>query len=209
MPWGIAATAVVGLYSANQQKKGADKAAGAAAAGSAAEIAERKRQYDLTRADQAPWLQAGTGALSQMQALNSGDFSSFKASPDYAFNFQQGQQALDRGAAARGAMYSGGHTADTIAYGAGLASREYGNYYGRLQSMANQGVTTGANLGSLGASMANQNANSINNATSARMSSYGTRADANSQFAAGIGNAFSQYMGGRNGSGSGWMGGGW
>lgn len=204
--WAAAvATVAVGAYSANQQKKGAQGMANAAQQGSAAEIAERARQYDLTRSDQAPWLQAGTSALAQMQALNSGDFSSFQASPDYEWTFNQGLQALDRSAV--GNLRGGGTDADRMAYGQGMASQQYGNYYNRLAGLAGIGQNTASGLGSLGMSMANQNANSIGNATLARQSAYGANADANSQLAAGLGGAFNNWYQGNlanNPGGTGW-----
>src|SRR5688572_29587105 len=114
-------------YSANQAKKGAQGAANSTAAA----------QGEARAANQAnmqPWLNAGTGALAQMQQLNSGNFSSFKESPDYQFTLEQGLQGLDRSAAARGGLYSGGQQADVLNYATGLASQQYGNFYNRLRS---------------------------------------------------------------------------
>lgn len=201
------ATVAVGAYSANQQKKSAQGAANAAAQGTAAEIAERQRQFDLTRQDQAPWLQAGTSALGRLSALSSGDMSGFYTSPDYRFNVEQQMQGLDRSAAARGAMFSGGADADRMKMMSGLASQQFGDYWNRQAGLANVGQTVASGLGSLGMGMANQNAYSIGNATLARQSAYGARADANAQLAATTANAFGNWYGAnsaRNGGGTGW-----
>jgi hypothetical protein len=207
MPWGIAAAAVVGAYSANQQSKAAKGAANAQTRAADAATEEQRRQFDLTRQDQQPWMQAGQNALTQMQALNSGDFSSFKESPDYQFAFNQGLQGLDRSAAARGSLLSGGHSADVLQLAGGIASQNYGNFYNRLAGLSGTGQTTATNLGSLGANMAGNIGNNYLNAGNARASAYGQIADTNSQFAAGLGGQFNnwyQKQSANNGGGTGW-----
>lgn len=174
-------------YSANQQKKGAQGAANATQRANDASIAEQQRQYDLTREDQQPWMQAGQSALGQMQALNAGDFSSFKESPDYQFAFNQGLQGLDRSAAAGGMLTSGGADADRIAYGQGMASQQYGNYYNRLAGLAGAGQQTASGLGQLGANTGNNISNALANTGQARASSYQQNANTNSQLAGLVG----------------------
>jgi len=209
MSWiavGAAAVTVVGgAISANQANKGAQGAANAQERMSQAAIDEQRRQFDLSRGDMAPWMQAGSGALSQMQALNSGDFSSFHASPDYTFSFGEGQRALDSGAAARGGLFGGAHSRDAIKYGQGMAEQQYGNYYARLQSMAGQGQTTASGLGTLGANMANNIGNQYNNMGTARASAYNQQGQNNAQLWAGVAgagnNLFQNYMAQRNSGG--------
>jgi hypothetical protein len=207
MPWGIAAAAVVGAYSANQQSKAAKGAAGAQSRAADAATAEQQRQFDLTRQDQQPWMQAGQSALTQMQALNSGDFSSFKESPDYQFAFDQGLQGLDRSAAARGSLYSGGHSADLMKFGQGLASQNYNQFYNRLAGLSGTGQTTASGLGSLGQQYANNVGQiGMNNANN-MASSYQQGANANSQLAGALGGAFNNWYSrnsANNGGGTGW-----
>lgn len=207
MPWGIAAAAVVGAYSANQQSKAAKKAAGAQSRAADAATEEQRRQFDLTRQDQQPWLQAGQSALTQMQALNSGDFSSFKESPDYQFAFDQGLQGLDRSAAARGSLYSGGHSADLMKFGQGLASQNYNQFYNRLAGLSGTGQTTASGLGTLGQQYANNVGQiGMNNANN-MASSYQQGANANSQLAGALGGAFNNWYSrnsANNGGGTGW-----
>ncbi len=204
MPWGAVAAAVVGGVMSNQAAK---KGANATNQANQQAIDEQRRQFDLTRSDQAPWMQAGTGALSQMQALNSGDFSSFTQSPDYAFARDQGLQGLERGAAARGGMYSGGADADRMKFASGLASQNYNQYYNRLQSMAGQGQTTASGLGQLGMGMATNVGNGLLNMGQARASSYQQQGDNWGQLAGVAGNAFGNwYQNNRtqNPGGTGW-----
>ena len=63
-------TAVLGgsLISAYASGDAADTAAQASGQASAASIAEQRRQYDLSRADYAPYLAAGTGAVNRLGA---------------------------------------------------------------------------------------------------------------------------------------------
>lgn len=187
------AAAIVGVaasaYAANQQKKAASGAANAVQRGADAATAEQARQYDQSRQDQMPWMQAGQSALGQLSALAGGDFSGFYNSPDYQFNRDQGLQALDRSAAARGGMYSGGADADRMSFASGLASQEYGNHWNRLAGLANVGQATANNLGNLGANYATNVGNNIMTGANARASAYGQKAYANNMLAGSIANA--------------------
>lgn len=208
MSW-VAAAVTVGtaLYSANQQKQAAKGAANAQSRAVDAATAEQKRQFDLTRQDRQRWLEAGQGAVTQMQALNSGDFSSFKESPDYQFAFDQGLQGLDRSAAARGSLYSGGHSADLMKFGQGLASQNYNQFYNRLAGLSGTGQTTASGLGTLGQQYANNVGQiGMNNANN-MASSYQQGANANSQLAGALGGAFNNWYSrnsANNGGGTGW-----
>lgn len=215
MTWGMvgaaAITVVGGAIASNKANKGAQGAANAQLTAQQLAIDEQRRQFDLTRGDQMPWMRAGAGALSQMQALNAGNFDSFTQSPDYAFARDQGLQALERGAAARGGMYSGGADADRMRFASGLASQNYNSFYNRLQSMAGQGQTTAGGLGQLGMGMAGNIGNAYGNMGNARASSYLNQANNSAGLIGGTTNAlsglFSQYMAGRQqpsyGSGTG------
>lgn len=52
--------------------------------------------------------------------------------PGYQFAIDQGQQSLDRSAASRGLLLSGGQIKDSQAYGQGMASQLYGTYLNQL-----------------------------------------------------------------------------
>jgi len=53
--------------------------------------------------------------------------SSVTGTPGYQFALQQGTQAIDRSAAAKGMLNSGNVLQELQKYGSGLASQEYGN----------------------------------------------------------------------------------
>ena len=54
--------------------------------------------------------------------------------PGYAFRQQQGEQGLQRLAAARGGLGSGGAMKDAMTFNQGLASQEFGNAFNRFQT---------------------------------------------------------------------------
>lgn len=190
MPWGVAAAAIAAggaIYGANKQAGAAKDAANASNAATQASIDEQRREFDINQANQAPWLNAGKDALSQMQALNGGDFSSFTQSPDYQFALDQGQGALDRDAAARGTLFSGGHSTDVMKFAQGLASQNYNNYYNRLAGLAGVGQTAANQLGTYGQNYANSVGNLLMGNAQNQMGSIYNRANAYSNLAGQIG----------------------
>lgn len=193
------------LYSANRQAAAGRNAAGAAERGNNAAISEQRRQYDLTRGDNMPWLDAGKNALGLQNAFLAGDMSGFQNSADYKWAVDQGFKGLDRGAAAGGGLYSGGTDADRIALGQGLATQYADQYYNRLAGMSGTGQTVASNLGSLGANSANQIGGYMQNSGNARASAYtnsgNSWANGVNQLA-GIGAWYAGQRGGKSGSAS-------
>ena len=231
----IAGSAVVGGVAASKAAKAQKKAAGKAADVSQA-------QYEQTREDQMPFLEAGYGATNRLNELlglgpkydtsfenfdaakylaanpaaqgfrlpngrvlpgqptsdqlayqdflskgatqnkflrnqapsadygkYARDFSmkDFTTDPGYAFRMSEGLKSLDRQAAARGGLISGGALKAAQRYGQDLGSQEYQNAFNRyqvnranqlnpLQTMAGQGQTTATQLGQAGQNYAGQ-----------------------------------------------------
>lgn len=202
-----AATIAVGAYSANRQNSAARNASRAQQQATDATIAEQRRQFDLARQDQQPFMQAGYDALTRQQNFLNGDYSQALASPDYAARLSRGIDALDRGAAARGSLFSGGADADRMRFGADLASEGLDTYWNRLAGRAGQGQVATSGLASLGANMAGNIGNALQNGANARASSYYNQANTNSQLAAGLGGMFNNWYqnnSANNGGGSGW-----
>lgn len=154
MTWGAVAVAgatVAGsIYSSNKQKGAAKSAANAQQNAANQAIQQTEQNYQRTATNLNPYITSGQNALGTMNALNSGDYSSFTASPDYQFSLAQGLQGLDRSAASRGSLYSGGQSADILGYAQGLASQNYNNYYNKLSGLAGMGASAASNLGSIG-----------------------------------------------------------
>jgi hypothetical protein len=138
----IVGSAVVGASTAKSAAK-----TQAAAAGQAADI--QQQQYEQTRADQAPYREAGYKALAELQRTAGnvpGAFkfgaSDYQADPGYAFRLAEGQKALDRQAAARGGLISGGALRAAQRYGQEMGSQEFGNAYNRALTGYNTGVAS-------------------------------------------------------------------
>lgn len=195
--WGAAlVTAGTAAYGANQQRD----AARDAQAGVDAASAIQQQQYEQTRQDQMPWLQAGQRNLNTLMNLNEGDYSSFTESPDYQFARDQGIKGLDRSAASRGTQYSGGQLAAHADFSGGLARQNYGQYYNRIASLAGVGQTAAQNLGQAGQGYANNASNLAmergNIGADARLATASTYGQAAGQ----IGNAFGRWYQGQNAS---------
>ena len=132
--WVAGATVVGSLIGANASKKAASTQA--AAAEQASDL--QREIFQQTRADQEPWRQAGVNALGVMQSTAGNVPAAFKfgagdyqADPGYAFRLSEGQKALDRQAAARGGLISGGALRAAQRYGQDMGSQEYQNAYNR------------------------------------------------------------------------------
>ena len=71
----------------------------------------------------------------------------WQTDPGYQFRFEEGQRALDRGAAARGGLLSGGYGRKAVRYGQGFASNEFTNVYNRIMGIAGQGQVANQHAG--------------------------------------------------------------
>lgn len=199
MPWGVAAAVVGGAISANAQSKAGKSAANASQKATDQTIAEERRQYDQSRQDQLPFMEAGYDSLSRQNAFLNGDMSGFQNAADYKFAVDQGFKGLNRGLARNGALWSGGGDADRIAYGQGLASQYANSYWDKLAQRAGQGQSTASNLGALGANMAGNVGNALGrNAQTLGQSAY-NRANATTNAVGNGVKAFNQWNANRGG----------
>ena len=133
---------LLGAYSANQATDAQTDAINAA-------IAEQRRQYDLNRADYAPYLQTGTQALGRLNSVYAGNapnYEGFYASPDYQFRRSEGTRDIGNSFAARGGALSGNALKALTEFNSNLAAGEFGNWFNRQGALAGIGqAATGAN----------------------------------------------------------------
>jgi len=130
-------------------------AAQADAAGQATALQQRIYEEGLKR--QQPFLDVGTNALNRLVALNEpgADVNTFlNRDPGYAFRVNEGLKALDRTAAARGGLLSGGTLKAAQRYGQDMASQEYTNAYNRVAGLANLGPSAAGVQNNLGTNYA-------------------------------------------------------
>lgn len=130
-----------------------------------------KYMYDQSRADQAPYRQAGTSALAGIQRLLK-DPSSITAMPDYKFGLDQGTKALENSASARGMTYSGQQAKALTKYGNDYANSKLDSSYNRLAGIAGIGQVATNNTGALGANYANNAASNLTDMGNARGAGY-------------------------------------
>lgn len=98
----------------------------------------------------------------------------FQASPGYSFAVQQGQQAVDHGAAARGMLRSGETIRSEATLGQNLASQEFGNYLNRLNGLSNIGLQASGGLVSAYTGQANNIQSTDTGAAGAQAGIYGS-----------------------------------
>lgn len=136
---------------------------------------------------QQPWQQAGVNALARMQ---SGDIGMYQ-DPSYKFRLGEGLKALDRQAAARGGLISGGALKAAQRYGQEAASQEYGNIWNRLAGLAGVGQAATNQMGGATGQYGSAAGGLMTDAARARASGYVGGVNALNQ---GIGGAGNYYM---------------
>lgn len=184
--------------SAADQQASAASGAAATSAAAANQATQLQREMWLAQqAQQKPWLQAGTNALAELQTASKYTpfgMQQFQADPGYGFRVAEGQKALDRQAAARGGLISGGALKAAQRFGQEMGSQEYQNAFNRyqterqaklgpLQSLAGVGQTAAntlgtagqqyaSNVGNIGMGSAADQGNAMLAAANARSSAY-------------------------------------
>lgn len=101
-------------------------------------IDELKASLGLSTGTMQPWANGGVNAFQQLQDMTANpatfDRTAFMNDPGFQFMLQQGNQAIDRGAAARGKFFAPETINSMQQFGQGLAQQEYGNAFNRFMS---------------------------------------------------------------------------
>ena len=134
----------------------------------------QKQMYDEQSRLNAPYREAGLtgqnrlmellglggnrGAAGYGQYANAPTAADIQTDPGYAFRLAEGQKALDRQAAARGGLISGGALKAATRYGQDMGSQEYTNAFNRYQTNRTNALQPLANLQSVGVNATNQQA---------------------------------------------------
>lgn len=157
---GVGAAIVGGaLISGAMGSKAAGKSARAQRRAAEASIAEQRRQFDLTRADAAPYRKVGSQALFSLAdmmgvktenpyepgtpehtAFQNRETYDFQKSPGYQFRLEEGMKGLERSQAGR--RLGGRAAKEALRYGQGYASGERGAEISRLATLAGFGPPT-------------------------------------------------------------------
>lgn len=190
---------LAGDYLAGDAAKDAGKTQAAAAA---AAIAEQRRQYDLNRADLAPYREAGTTAIGQLGAgtADGADFNrdftmaDFTKDPGYQFRMDEGTHALEGSAAARGGLLSGRAGKELERYGQDYASGEYSNAYNRFNADRTTRFNRLATVAGVGQTATNTGISAGSNSTNSIADLTLERANAQAAGRIGEGNAYRQGL---------------
>jgi hypothetical protein len=211
MPWSFIIPAAVSLYSSNKQAGAAQSAADTSAAASDRSAQLQKQMFDEQMRLQEPYRAAGiTGQNRLMELMGLGgnagaagygkyskDFGmqDFQQDPGYSFRLSEGLKGLDRSAAARGGLISGGALKAATQYGQEMGSQEYQNAFNRYQTnrtnqlqplgnlmasgqsaASNQGAAAGqygSNVGNIYQTQGVNQGNALMAGNQARTSAYG------------------------------------
>lgn len=209
---GIAAAGAIG--GSIIQSNAAGNAASAQEAGYNSAQQLQANEFNQELANEQPYMQAGTGALSQLSSLyglNSpvgsapsytnaaaggstvNPNSTFYLSPDYNFTLTQGLKGLTAAGAATNGTDNGATQKAEIAYAGNLASGQYDNYKSGLLSLAGlgQSAASGANAATAGTS-ANESSLAAQNGSN-QASAYLGEGSIGSNLATSLGGIASQY----------------
>lgn len=196
------------LLSAIANGVGASGAAGVQRDAANQALGVQRDVWGQQQANQAPYLQAGQSSLADLlQQMHAGAFdvnpSQLAQDPGYQFRMQQGQQALERSAAARGGLATGGTLRSLARYSQGVASDELQNAwtrrqgaFNRLASVANMGQGAANSLGQFGNHYADSASGLYADIGNANAAGQMGVANSLSGFANGVGNQAGDIFGG-------------
>lgn len=177
------------LLGGGSKKKAAQKAADAQILFAQKGLDETKRQFDVSRADQLPWLEAGQDALgAQTDLLGLGGageqaaaIAALKESPLFQSLFATGNEAIMGNAAATGNLRGGNTINDLASFGRDTISQVIQNQLANLGGISAQGGATGAGLGALGANAASSMAGLFNQQGAAKAGMHLAKGGINAQ----------------------------
>ena len=194
--WNVGAAVGSAVLGASASRKAAKTQSDAAKSAEALQREMFQKQLELNE----PWRLAGVNALAKMGTGFTGQVD-LTQDPGYAFRLSEGMKALERSAAARGGLLSGGTMRAAQRFGQDLASQEYQNAYNRAltqynttAALAGVGQTASGQLAGYAGQMGANVGNLMLQGANARASGYIGTANAISQGLGSLGN----YMGGQN-----------
>lgn len=190
------------IYASSQANRAAKSAANAQTQAADQATALQREIWQQQRADNEPWRQAGVNALGRLNNLSTNP-NAFTADPGYQWRAQQGIDQIDRSAASRGRLMSGGTLKALDRYNQGFASNEFQNVWNRQAGLAGVGQTANQGNASAGQNYANQAGQNFWQAGQARASGYMNQAAANNAMIGGLANIGTNLFGAWRGTGGG------
>lgn len=164
------------LVGGQQQQAAAGAASGAQIQASNAAIAEQRRQFDAMQKLLQPYVEAGTGAVSQQSALAGAQgpeaqraaIDAISQSPEMQALVQQGENAILQNASATGGL-RGGNVQGTLAqFRPQMLSNLINQQYSRLGGLTGIGQASAAGVGAAGQALGSNIAQQYGNIGSAQ-----------------------------------------
>lgn len=172
------------------QARSASKAAKAQTAAADADRAFQIETRDIIRGDLTPYREGGRNAFDaynyEVTGMGSAPagYQGFQKSQDYNFGLNEGINAVQASAAARGGLYSGATMKDLNTFGQDYGSQRRDQYLNRLAGIADTGL-----------SAAQMSGNASTNAAAGVSNALAARGNAQAAGAIGVGNAFNGAIG--------------
>jgi hypothetical protein len=167
------------------QGSAARRAARAQQSAADADRAFQIETRDLIRGDLAPFREGGLNAFNMYsdEVMGTGP-TQFQRTQDYNFGLNEGINAVQAGAAARGGLFSGATMKDLNTFGQDYASTRREGWLNRLGGLADTGLNA-----------AQMSGNASTNAAAGVSNALAAAGNARAAGAIGVGNAFNQGIG--------------
>jgi hypothetical protein len=194
-----AATVATGLYSSSQQSKAAKNASNAQVEASQAGIAEQQRQFDAIQKLLSPYVQGGTGALTEQQNLlglngasaQQSAIGALQASPQFQSLLQRGENSILQNASATGGLRGGNTQAALAQFSPALLAQTINDRYSQLGGLTSLGQNAAAGVGNAGIQTGSQ----ISQLLQQQGAAQAGNALAQGRAQAGFANSFTQGLG--------------
>lgn len=171
MPFAVAGAAVAGIAGAVISSNGAKTAAQDQENAANNATSAQLQMFNTTQNDYKGQIALGgqaSGLLSNLFGTNGQpNYSSFDNSPGYQFSLQQGQNSINKAAAASGNLYSSNTLAALSNYNTGAAGQQYNSYVNQLMTAAGLGNAAASGVGSAATATGGEIGNNANLAGSA------------------------------------------
>lgn len=206
---GSAGASLIGGYMQGEASKDAARTQ-ADSADRAAQL--QYQQFQQTREDQAPWMEAGREALGTLRSMTRPDSeymrpidaTAVQDEPGYQFGLNEGLKSTGRQLARLQGRNSGATLKALTRFGNDYATSKYDNAYNRLAgerafkfntygNLSGVGQQTATTLGGMGANYANNAGNLMTSAGAARGAGTVGAANAYGNAITNAGNALTQY----------------
>lgn len=192
----VGGSIISGSMASDAQTEAADTAAGAEIAAARLQTEESRRRFEEIRQLLAPYVNAGTGALGQQQALiglsgagaQRSAIAGLESSPQMQALVQQGENAILQNASATGGLRGGNIQAALAQFRPQILSSLIESQFSKLGGITSLGQNAAAGVGNAGMTASGQINQALSNIGSAQAGAALASGRAQSGFAGTLGN---------------------